>query len=141
MDTNKMIDILIKNEGIRGKPYRCPAKKLTIGIGRNLDDKGITDHEALYLCKNDILECYNDLEKIFPGWASFSDDRHHALIDMRFNLGLAGFLTFKKMIAAIKKEDWATAAIEAKDSKWFGQVQHSRKHRVISSLLGGNPPA
>ncbi|NBW16869.1 MAG: lysozyme, partial [Caulobacteraceae bacterium] len=30
------------HEGERLKPYRCTAGKLTIGVGRNLDDRGIT---------------------------------------------------------------------------------------------------
>ena len=38
---------LIADEGIRLKPYLCPAGKTTIGVGRNLDDVGITEAEAM----------------------------------------------------------------------------------------------
>ncbi|MDY0127369.1 MAG: hypothetical protein RBR69_04500 [Candidatus Cloacimonadaceae bacterium] len=37
---------LVRHEGLRLKPYRCTAGKLTIGIGRNLNDCGITQSEA-----------------------------------------------------------------------------------------------
>jgi len=36
-------------EGLKLKPYKCPAGKLTIGIGRNLEDRGITEQEAQML--------------------------------------------------------------------------------------------
>ena len=32
---------LVRHEGLRLKPYRCTAGKLTIGIGRNLDGRSI----------------------------------------------------------------------------------------------------
>ena len=38
---------LIDHEDIKLKPYRCSAGKLTIGVGRNLDDNGITRAEAI----------------------------------------------------------------------------------------------
>ena len=45
---------LVRHEGLRLKPYRCTAGKLTIGIGRNLDDCGISKTEAYVLLENDI---------------------------------------------------------------------------------------
>jgi len=56
---------LIDHEGMEKKVYRCPAGKLTVGIGRNLEDKGITEEEALFLLRNDIAECEDDLRSIF----------------------------------------------------------------------------
>lgn len=45
---------LIRDEGLRLKPYHCTAGKLTIGYGRNLDDNGISEEEALSMLRNDI---------------------------------------------------------------------------------------
>ncbi len=42
----KVKDQLIRHERLKLKPYRCPAGMLTIGVGRNLDDRGITQKEA-----------------------------------------------------------------------------------------------
>ena len=61
----KLANQLIKHEGLRLTPYRCPAGRLTIGIGRNLEDKGITEKEAVMLLKNDIQECIENLKTIF----------------------------------------------------------------------------
>jgi len=49
----KLIRQLREHEGLRLPPYHCPAGKLTIGIGRNLGDKGITEKEAVMLLEND----------------------------------------------------------------------------------------
>lgn len=54
MDLRKLINDLIRDEGLKLKPYRCTSNKLTIGIGRNLDDNGITEAEARYLLHNDL---------------------------------------------------------------------------------------
>ena len=64
----KLTAQLTKHEGLRLKPYHCPAGKLTIGIGRNLEDKGITEKEAVMLLENDIHECIEDLKTIFQGF-------------------------------------------------------------------------
>jgi len=53
MNIKKIADQITTHEGLRLKPYHCPAGKLTIGIGRNLEDKGITEKEALMLLENE----------------------------------------------------------------------------------------
>ena len=42
MDTGRLTSALRRDEGCVLNPYRCTAGKLTIGIGRNLDDVGIS---------------------------------------------------------------------------------------------------
>ena len=113
---------LIEHEGLEQKVYRCTAGKLTIGVGRNLEDKGITEEEALFLLRNDIAECEDDLRSIFTKFDALDESRKRVLIDMRFNLGPSGFRMFKKMITAVKDKDLSRAAKEMKDSNWFRQV-------------------
>ena len=115
-------DYITKHEELKLKPYHCPAGKLTIGVGRNIEDNGISEDEAMYLLENDIKRCVNELREIFPNFDMFDETKKTALIDMIFNLGKTRFLGFKKMIAAIKKADWQTASKEAKDSKWCREV-------------------
>ena len=129
--------LLIEHEGFSEFPYRCSAGKLTIGFGRNLEDKGVSYDEAIELLENDILECVHDLIEIFEEWRwnDFSDRRQAALIDMRLNLGPKGFRSFKKMIAAIRAGDWVLAAREALNSRWATQV--GRRAAEDANLLGG----
>ena len=116
-------DLIIKHERLELKPYKDTVGKLTIGVGRNLDDMGISEDEAMYMFKNDIKRCKNELCKIFSNFNELPDNVKLVLTDMIFNLGKNRFLEFKKMIAAIKEGDFKRAAEEAKNSKWCGQVK------------------
>jgi lysozyme len=118
-DTQKL---LLKHEGLRLKPYRDTVGKLTIGIGRNLDDVGITRNEAMRLLLNDIDRVVKKLDNFAPWWRKLDHVRQMVVVDMAFNLGVNGFLKFRKAIAAMKIEDWEEAAKEMLDSKWATQV-------------------
>ncbi|MFA5628138.1 MAG: glycoside hydrolase family protein [Thiohalomonadaceae bacterium] len=114
---------LIRHEGLRLKPYRCPAGKLTIGIGRNLEDRGITEEEARYLLQNDINSVILALQKAIPEiFRNISYNRQSVLVNMGFNLGVQGLLGFKKMLAALANCNFELAAKEMLDSKWARQV-------------------
>lgn len=126
---------LILHEGLRTKVYTCPAGKLTIGVGRNLEDKGITKNEALFLLQNDIAECRNDLRNFW--WFERLDPiRQKVLIDMRLNLGSAGFRKFKKMIACLEIGDYAGASEQMMDSRWYKQVG-DRGKRLVRMMYTG----
>jgi len=133
---NCLIDMLKRHEGFRSKPYRCSANKLTIGYGRNLDDVGISKAEAVILLYKDIELANEGLEKIFPNFYLFSANRQNALTDMMFNLGASRFNLFKKMIQAIKDDDWKEASRQAKDSKWHNQVG-ARAEEIETLLILG----
>lgn len=49
--TERLVDQLIRHEGVRLTPYQCPAGAWTIGIGRNLESKGLSLEEALKLSR------------------------------------------------------------------------------------------
>ncbi len=117
--------------------YTCPAGYPTIGVGRNIQGKGITTDEALMLLRNDIAECEADLAITFPFFSRLDEARKAALIDLRFNVGPGKFRLFKKMIAALAKADYETAAKELLDSAWATQVQPARVQRVVGQLRTG----
>lgn len=123
---------IIVYEGLRLKPYKCPAGKLSIGYGRNLEGKGITEAEARHMLENDIEECFEDLEEsIFCGlWAQFPEQIKLVFLDMRYNLGPGGFRGFKKMILAAVRKDWPGVKQSMQQSKWFNQVGH-RSARLV----------
>ena len=137
MKYSKIKQQLIRHEGFRSKSYLCTAGKTTIGYGRNLTDKGITKQEALFLLRNDIFECYIDLDTfIFPEqFKNWSNKLQHAMIDMRFQLGMTGFRSFKKMILALRANDRVSAAAEAIDSKWYKQVPFRAK-AIVKMIRG-----
>jgi len=144
MTVQDIINDLKRFEGYRTKPYddfdgkefhsgKCLKGKLTIGIGRNLNDVGLRDEEIMFLLRNDIQECIDDLERIFPDLHKYPENAVRGLINMRFNLGPKGFRNFKKMIEAIKNQDWKKARDEAIDSRWCNQV--GSRCKFIADLL------
>ena len=129
----KLTDQLTKHEGLRLKPYHCTAGKLTIGIGRNLEDKGITEKEAVMLLENDIQECIQDLKTIFQAFDLLPEPARRVLVDMRFNLGPNRFRHFKKMIRAVNEQNFTQAATEMKDSRWYTQV--GQRARTLVKMM------
>lgn len=119
-------DQLIKHEGLRLKPYYCTANKLTIGIGRNLDDVGISEDEALILLENDIIKVQKQAEN-FPWFLQLNEERQCVILNMIFNLGLHGFLKFKETIRYLETGQYEQAAIEMLESKWADQVGERAK--------------
>lgn len=118
----ELINQLIRHEGLRLKPYRCTAGKLSLGIGRNIDDNGITEAEAIMLLMNDIDRCKWELATALP-WASRLDKlRYNVLINMCFNMGISRLLSFKKMLKALKEGNYDIASLEGMDSRWAKQV-------------------
>lgn len=113
--------LLKGHEGKRLKPYRCTAGKLTIGYGRNLEDRGISQDEALALLANDIYACEEDLQT-FAWWPKLTDNQKAALIDLRFCVGGFGFRKFEKMLAALDAGDVGKAADEIIDSRFAKQT-------------------
>jgi lysozyme len=122
MDKEKLIETLIESEALKLKPYVDSVGKLTIGVGRNLDDVGISIEEAMYLLNNDIEIAIHTAKAIIPHYEELSDARQNVVVDMAFNLGANRLMGFKKMIAALRERDFVTASEEMLDSKWARQV-------------------
>lgn len=122
-----LIEQLKRHEGLRLNPYKCTAGKLTIGYGRNLEDKGISEHEAELMLASDIHEVQDELFKRLPVYSKLNPARKGALTNMGFNLGVTGLLKFKKMISALESGDYNLAAAEMLDSRWASQVGQRSK--------------
>ena len=114
--SERFIQVLKDEEGLRLKVYRDTSGKLSIGYGRNLSDKGISREEALYLLKNDIAIASVSAQGIFNDFDKLSKVRQEVIIDMIFNLGESGFLRFSHFIQAIKDQDFERASREILNS-------------------------
>lgn len=124
---------LVRDEGVRNRPYTDTVGKTTIGVGRNLDDKGLSDGEVRHLLRNDIEECIGHAMDIFPGWLSLPIPAQRVIVNMLFQLGVAGFKKFKRFIRAVEDGHWHRAAAEALDSRAARQTPR-RFHRHAEAL-------
>jgi lysozyme len=136
---------LKRDEAVKLKPYRDTSGqtgfegrkgKLTIGVGRNLDDVGLSRDEVDYLLANDIYRVQMEMNKLLPWLGTVDEVRRAVLYNMAFNMGCAGVLNFHKMLAAMEKGDWMGAAREMLASKWMVDVG-DRAIRLANQMRSG----
>jgi lysozyme len=138
VDPTKLAAELFRDEDCKLKPYRDPVGKLTIGIGRNLDDVGISREEAEHLLHNDIAEVILDLDRALPWWRSLDEVRQRVLANMAFNMGIVKLGTFKNTLRFIQAGRYLEAAQAMLDSKWARQVG-PRAERLAVMMRDGGP--
>lgn len=127
---------LRRDEGERLRPYVDSVGKLTIGVGRNLTDIGISADECALMFEHDLSRATATARQLFNNFDLLSPPRQAVLINMAFNLGpsrLAGFAEFR---ACVQHADWAGAKAEMLDSKWAAQVG-PRARRLAEQIITG----
>lgn len=121
-NTDQLIKQLKRHEGIELTPYKDTEGILTIGIGRNLEHRGITEKEAEFMLMNDLAE-FMKTARSYVWYDSLNDVRKAVIVNMLFNLGQPRFNKFVAMQEALKAQNYATAAAEMLDSRWAKQVK------------------
>jgi len=127
---------LLRDEGLRCFPYKDMVGKLTIGVGRNLDDDGISRTEALFLLGRDIERISAQLDITFPWTQALDSARRGALINMAFNLGIHGLSDFKEFLSLMQAGKWEDAATDLLGTKVAKQLT-SRYARLALQIRTG----
>ncbi len=156
-NAENFVNKLIAHEGLRLQVYKDTLGIDTIGIGRNLEDRGITKEEldwmdipsmdavyeygiteadAMYLAKNDVQIVEEELVRAHPCVDELDSVRQLVLMDMAFNMGVPRLCKFKKMWAAIHENKFDVAAKEMLDSRWANQVK-SRATKLANAMHKG----
>jgi lysozyme len=124
---------LVRDEGLKLRPYTDSTGHLTIGYGYNLSN-GIPKYVADALLDFKMNEAADDVHRTLTWAVDLSEPRRDALVNMTYNMGIGGLLGFRRMLAAMKSGDWTTAAKEMLDSTWATQVG-DRAHRLSQQVL------
>lgn len=148
LDMNIIIDRLIYHEGLKLIPYKCPAGKWTIGVGRCIEtnpftyeelkaigdswQKGITKNAAIMLLRNDIEKCLEKLNT-WEWYKDLNDERQYALLDMCFQLGFEGLSRFTNMLKFMKMKLYPQASAECLNSKYANQTP--KRAHMIAKLI------
>lgn len=128
-----LIEQLKRHEGLRLKPYRCSAGKLTIGYGRNLEDRGINETEAEFMLRADAEESWEWAATEFP---ELDEVRLAVIANMHFNLGPTRLRLFHNMYKALRNGAYTMAAEEMLDSLWARQVGKRAKELAAQMKTG-----
>lgn len=124
---------LITHEGLRLFPYDDATGHqvkrgskvsgcLTIGVGHNLTDRGLTKEQCLMLFREDIATVMGELDAAFPWFRMLDWTRQACLIDMAFNLGLPKLAEFARTLTAIQHGQFYDASVFMLESHWAEQV-------------------
>ena len=128
---------IIREEGFSPYAYSDSLGYMTIGYGRCIDKRkgpGISRYEAGVLLENNIRAALIFLKQEISFFDSLPDGVARALVNMAYQLGVAGVLKFKKMLAALEKKDWKEAAAQALDSEWAKQTPERAKR--MAEMIG-----
>jgi lysozyme len=97
--SDKLIKLLRHHEGVRNKPYQCPAKLWTVGVGHLIGDgkslpaswnKTFTNEEIDGILKSDLSRFELGVSKMLPN-VQLKQHEFDALVSFCFNLGLGCF--------------------------------------------------
>jgi lysozyme len=125
---------LVTEEGFRANAYHDAVGKLTIGYGFCIDE-GISEPAARALLLAQVQERVAALDTYW--WYQPLDEvRKSVIIDVSFNVGLAGLLHFPKMIAALGASNWQAAHDELLDSD-AARLNVARYQKLATILLTG----
>lgn len=152
-DLSDLRDMLEQHEGAvvvngRHMPYDDKTGKqiaigsvlqgnITIGIGRNLTTRGLSEEEKELLLSNDIADNEQECLALMPWLQSLDLARYQAILDLCFNIGAANFARkWPNTIALIQSRQWGAVASALRGSLWHQQVG-ARADHIINIIETG----
>lgn len=119
-----------RDEGFRAFAYKCTGGKTTIGYGFNVDDgEGLPQDLADEWLSRIVNRVKTELVAEYEWFADWHNNRlpfvaprYAAVVNMRYQLGAAGFRQFRKTHALLADRNWTAAAAEMLNSKWAQQT-------------------
>lgn len=127
---NNLIDQLIRDEGDVPYAYQDSLGYWTIGVGFLIDRrKGgrLPDAVRDFWLDYEITEKRKELERRIPWIKTLNQARQDCLLNMAFNLGVEGLLTFKNTLSLVQSSQYEKAAVEMLNSRWATQVGNRAK--------------
>ncbi|QXZ11674.1 glycoside hydrolase family protein [Pseudomonas sp. AO-1] len=136
MNRTRLSKQLGVDEGRKRRIYRDTVGKWTVGVGRNIEDRGLRDDEIDLMLSNDIDEALGTARALLPNFDKLDEVRQEVVVNMAFNLGMTRLGGFRKFLAALNAFNYARAADEMESSMWFKQVG-DRARRLVYAMREG----
>ena len=142
--SQRAITLIKHHEGVRNKPYRCPAGLWTVGVGHLIGDgktlppewnREFTMEEIDKIFTEDYSHHKKAAEKI-PAFNKMNSLGQGALIDLTFNMGPAWYKKWPTLMKQLSAGDFSSAADNLKNSTWFKQVK-SRGVTIVNMIRNG----
>jgi len=130
MNIDELVVSIKEHEGFEGMPYRDTKGFLTVGYGTKLP---LTRKEGTVLLRMRMHDMIDELSDRWPPLHTMPEPVQRVLVEMAYQMGVTGLMSFRMMLLALEKRDWKTAAKEGLDSEWAKQTP-GRAERLMSII-------
>ena len=134
---------LMADEGCVMRVYEDHLGLKTVGIGhlcRKSDPEyemkvgdPVSEERVMELFDQDMSWTFRDCIRLLPKYNDLPDEVRLIVANMMFNLGSKRLSGFQRLLAAVEREDWNSAADEMYDSRWREQLPE-RSGRLIERM-------
>jgi len=122
MDMVRLRETITRHEGSRLKMYQDSLGIWTIGVGHNIQEKGISPAVMELMLDEDLQEAISELKRSVSFFSKMPQQVQEALVNLSFNMGIPRLMQFKKTLALLRDGDFESAADELLDSRYAEQV-------------------
>jgi GH24 family phage-related lysozyme (muramidase) len=121
VDYGKLLDQLIRIEGVRLAPYWDAAGNLIVAPDHYVERMGVTG-TTMTVLEVDVRAAAAELEELWPTTGKLDTVRKRVLIHMSFNMGVRGLLAMLRLVSAVEFRLWDTVTDEMLISQWAKQA-------------------
>lgn len=133
-------DQLLQDEGEVLHAYQDNLGYWTIGIGHLIDKRkggGISKKISRLIFQDDVEEKEAQLRLNLPWYDTLNEARRGVLLNMCFQMGVHGVLSFPHALACAQAGDWEGAAAGLLDSMWAKEQTPERAKRLSEQMRTG----
>ena len=117
-----LIESIKESEGFRSKVYKCTEGYDTIGYGFAIKDLHMDEDIAEMILQRKLDSLIERIEINLPFVKDLPEAAKDVVVEMCYQMGLTGFMKFKKTIAFLRLGKFNEASVEMCDSKWYRQT-------------------
>ena len=117
-----LLDNIKESEGFRDKVYKCTQGYDTIGYGFAVKDLILDEDVAEIILQRKLEALTERIELNMPFVKDLPESVKDVVIEMCYQIGLSGFMKFKKTIAFLRLRKFQEASVEMCDSRWYSQT-------------------
>ena len=155
--SEKMKFVVVSYEGCRRRAYIDTTGHKTIGIGFNLDRPGasaflrdcgvldvsgvcsgvasLTTEQINLIYLRTFTDCVFSARRRVKNFDELPEIVRGIVSDMIFNMGEGAFSKFKRLIAALERDELGTAANEMANSSWGKKSNRARQYVPMMCLV------
>lgn len=138
--TPELLNSIKEGEGFRAKVYMDTLGNPTVGYGQLVRDLVVTEQQASEWLADNVKRIERELEKDPRFQAIEEQARKDVLIEMAYNMGITGLMTFSQTWACIVSKNYEKAALNMLSSLWAKQVKLRAIRLATQMRTGSYPP-